>query len=222
MHIPDEAHNEQKPGSSWMTAISAKWMTSLMCLLIIFSIGIFTNKHQTSSASSIPIAKQEPVKNELIKQELIKPSGSGQAQDIESMARKVEKLAVTPSIWPTSGEVTSGFGWRSSPWGGGSELHQGIDIANSMGTPIFATADGVVVQSGWSGGYGNIVQIDHGNGIETIYGHNSRILVNSGQSVKKGQVISYLGSTGRSTGPHVHYEIRVNGTAVDPIRFLVL
>jgi murein DD-endopeptidase MepM/ murein hydrolase activator NlpD len=101
-------------------------------------------------------------------------------------------------------------------------LHPGIDIATSMGTPIFATADGEVVQSGWSGGYGNIVQINHGNGIETIYGHNSRVIVNAGQYVKKGQIICYSGNTGRSTGPHLHYEIRVNGTAVDPIRFLVL
>lgn len=217
MHLPHKMQNKQTAGSRRMTACSIKWMLSLMCLLIIFCVGILSNYHQTISASSIKPAEVEPVEPKPIQQ-----SESGQAQDIEKIAEQVKNLATTPSIWPTSGEVTSGFGWRNSPWGDGSELHPGIDIANSMGTPIFATADGVVVQCGWSGGYGNIVQIDHGNGIETIYGHNSRIVVNPGQSVKKGQVISYLGSTGRSTGPHVHYEVRVNGTAVDPIRFLVL
>lgn len=212
MHIPCETHNKQKAGSGRMTNISVKCFVSLICLLIIFLAGIFANYHQTLSAGSIAATELEPIRN----------SGGGPAQDIESMARSTDKLATRPSIWPTSGVVTSRFGWRNSPWGGGSELHQGIDIANSMDTPIVATADGEVVQSEASGGYGNIVQIDHGNGIATIYGHNSRIIVNVGQSVRKGQVVSYLGSTGRSTGPHVHYEVRVNGTAVDPISFMVL
>ncbi|CQR70097.1 Murein DD-endopeptidase MepM [Sporomusa ovata DSM 2662] len=222
MHSPDETYSEQKVGSRWMRAISINWLIPLLCVLIIFGVGIVTNHHQITSASSIPTTEQETSKQEISKQGAIQYSGSGQAQDMESITKKVAKLAITPSIWPASGDVTSGFGWRSSPWGGGNELHPGIDIANSIGTPIFATADGVVEQSGWSGGYGNTVQIDHGNGIETIYGHNSSVLVNAGQSVKKGQIISYMGSTGRSTGPHVHYEVRVNGTAVDPIRFLVL
>ena len=217
MHIPNEEHSVQKVGSRYLTAISVKWMMSLMCLIIIFFVVVFANYHQTISASSIPTTEPESIELRPIQY-----SGNQPDQDIGKMVKKIDKLAITPSIWPTSGEVTSGFGWRNSPWGGSSELHPGIDIANSMGTPIFATADGVVVQSGWSGGYGNIVQIEHGNGIETIYGHNSRIVVNVGQSVKKGQVISYMGSTGRSTGPHVHYEVRVNGTAIDPIRFLVL
>ena len=210
MSIPHETDNKQKVGSRRM--ISVKWIVSLMCLLIIFLVGIFANYHQTLSAGSIAATKLEPIGH----------SGGGQVQDIEKMARSTDELATKPSLWPTNGEVTSGFGWRNSPFGGGSELHPGIDIANSMGTPIVATADGEVVQSGWSGGYGNIVQIDHGNGIATIYGHNSSILVNVGQSVIKGQVISYMGSTGKSTGPHVHYEVRVNGSAVDPISFLVL
>lgn len=134
----------------------------------------------------------------------------------ELLAKKA-RLAAIPSIWPTTGDVTSRFGWR---WGG-RDWHPGIDISNDIGTPVVATADGEVVQSGWnSGGYGNWVQIDHGNGISTIYGHNSQVIVHTGQIVKKGQVICYLGNTGYSTGPHVHYEIRVNGTAVDPGGFL--
>lgn len=130
------------------------------------------------------------------------------------------KLNSTPSIWPTNGEVTSRFGWRGSPWGQGSDWHPGIDIANSTGAPIMATADGEVVYSGWYSGYGNMIQIDHGNGLVTVYGHNSENVVRVGQVVKKGQVIAYVGSTGYSTGPHVHYEVRVNGTVVNPANFL--
>ncbi|WP_371365028.1 hypothetical protein SRRS_54810 [Sporomusa rhizae] len=137
-----------------------------------------------------------------------------------AIASKNERMAVTPSIWPASGEVTSRFGWRNSPWGGGSDWHPGIDIASSYGTPIMATADGTVTNSSWFGGYGNMVEIDHGNGIVTIYGHNSRNAVGVGQHVKKGQVVAYMGSTGMSTGTHVHYEVRVNGTAVNPSSFL--
>ena len=138
----------------------------------------------------------------------------------ESITAKKERLAATPSIWPSAGEVTSRFGWRSSPWGGGGDWHPGIDIASDTGTPIYATADGVVANSSWYGGYGNMVEINHGNGIVTIYGHNSQNLVSAGQQIKKGQLIAYMGSTGYSTGPHVHYEIRVNGTAVNPSSFL--
>jgi len=137
----------------------------------------------------------------------------------ELLAKKA-RMETTPSIWPTTGDVTSRFGWRNSPFGDGGDWHPGIDIANSSGTTIIATADGEVIQSGWYDGYGNMVQIDHGNGITTIYGHNSQNIVHSGQVVKKGQVIAYLGSTGYSTGPHLHYEIRVNGTAVNPTNFL--
>ncbi|QDR83075.1 Peptidase family M23 [Sporomusa termitida] len=137
-----------------------------------------------------------------------------------SLIEKNERLAATPSIWPTNGDITSRFGWRSSPWGVGSDWHPGIDIANDTGTPVVATADGVVANSTWYGGYGKLVEIDHGNGIITIYGHNSELLVAPGQKVKKGETIAYMGNTGISTGPHCHYEIRVNGTAVNPSSFL--
>lgn len=122
-----------------------------------------------------------------------------------------------PSIWPTTGVVTSPYGLR---WGG-SDFHPGMDIANDLGTPIVATADGVVEYAGWnSGGYGNMVDINHGNGILTRYGHASQVVVSAGQSVKRGQVIAYMGSTGFSTGPHVHYEVHVNGQRVNPISYL--
>ena len=103
----------------------------------------------------------------------------------------------------------------------GSDFHPGIDIANDMGTPIVATADGVVTTAGWNdGGYGNMVDIDHGNGMSTLYGHNSELAVSAGQTVSKGQVIAYAGSTGNSTGPHVHFEVRVNGDPVNPLNYL--
>lgn len=138
----------------------------------------------------------------------------------DAISDKKARLAATPSIWPASGEVTSRFGWRSSPWGGGSDWHPGLDIADDYGTPIYATADGVVVFSGWYAGYGKMVQIDHGNGIATLYGHNSENLVDVGQSIRKGQHIANMGSTGYSTGTHVHYEVRVNDSAVNPANFL--
>lgn len=139
----------------------------------------------------------------------------------EALEQRNAVLNATPSIWPTNGDITSRFGWRSSPWGGRSgDWHPGIDIANSTGTEIVAAADGEVVHSGWFSGYGKMIEIDHGNGIVTIYGHNSQNVVSSGQRVKKGQLIAYMGSTGYSTGPHLHYEVRVNGTAVNPASFL--
>lgn len=122
-----------------------------------------------------------------------------------------------PGIWPARGTVTSPYGLR---WNG-SDFHPGIDIANDMGTPIVATADGVVTTAGWNdGGYGNMVDIDHGNGILTRYGHAMQVAVMAGQYVRRGQVIAYMGSTGFSTGPHVHYEVRINGQPVNPSSYL--
>ena len=122
----------------------------------------------------------------------------------------------TPSIWPAAGYVSSPYGLRFN----GTEFHQGIDIAADMGAPIVATADGVVTAAGWNGGYGNMVDVDHGGGIVTRYGHASALAVTVGQQVRRGEVIAYVGSTGRSTGPHVHYEVRVNGAPVNPAGYL--
>lgn len=126
--------------------------------------------------------------------------------------------AVTiPSIWPARGEVSSPFGLR---WNG-TDFHPGIDIANDFGTPIVATADGIVSDAAWNaGGYGNKVDIDHGNGIMTRYGHAQSIVVRVGQHVRRGQIIAYMGSTGFSTGPHVHYEVRIHGEPVNPAPYL--
>lgn len=128
--------------------------------------------------------------------------------------------SVTPDIWPVSGVVSSHFGFRVSPGGIGSTYHEGLDIASSYGNPVHATANGRITQAGWVNGYGYLVEIDHGNGIKTRYGHNSALLVSVGDQVVQGQTISLIGSTGNSTGPHCHYEVRVNGEAVDPTLFL--
>ena len=122
--------------------------------------------------------------------------------------------------WPVSGEITSPYGYRVHPIWGTTIYHSGIDIGVDEGTLVHAADGGVVVWSGWMGGYGYAVVIDHGNGLSTLYGHNSELAVDEGQSVAKGQVISYAGSTGNSTGPHVHFEVRANGDPVDPMGYL--
>jgi len=117
-------------------------------------------------------------------------------------------------IWPCDGVVVSGFGMR---WG---RMHEGIDIGCAYGTPNRAAAAGTVIYAGWLGGYGNLVVVDHGNGLSTAYAHASSILVSVGQSVSQGQTVSLVGSTGNSTGPHLHFEVRINGIAVDPLPYL--
>jgi len=117
-------------------------------------------------------------------------------------------------IWPVQGVLTSTFGMR---WG---RMHEGIDIGAAQGTPIYAAAGGTVNYAGWEGGYGNLTVIDHGNGLATAYGHQSQLAVSSGQTVSRGQVIGYVGSTGHSTGPHLHFEVRVNGVPNDPLSYL--
>jgi len=129
-------------------------------------------------------------------------------------------LAAVPSHLPAHGYISSRFGWRRSPFTGQRVHHNGIDFAVPYGSPVYATADGTVKRAGWMHGLGNAVVIDHGYGIVTRYGHNSRLLVRAGMHVHGGQVIARAGSTGRSTGSHVHYEVRVNGHAIDPADFM--
>ena len=195
-----------------LCGIPVRRLLPLFCLLLILA-GSFAGHYRELNANSpddAPATAAATVASRL------------QLQAVEAQAASADKLASQPSIWPAAGVVSAGFGWRQSPWGDGRELHQGIDIAVEAGTPVVAAADGQVAQSGWGDGYGNVVQLNHGNGIVTVYGHNSSLLVPAGQAVKKGQVIALAGSSGRSTGPHVHYEVRINGTAVDPLRFLAL
>lgn len=133
----------------------------------------------------------------------------------------LKERARVPSIWPVEGESTDSFGVRGNPFGGGgSEFHPGKDIAAPRGTPVFAPADGRVVEAGWKNGYGQTVVIDHGNGLTTRYGHLSRIEVAAGQELRRGEQLGQVGSTGRSTGPHLHYEVRVGELPVSPERYL--
>ncbi len=140
--------------------------------------------------------------------------------------KKLDNLAsgaiAVPSDKPVkTAAFTSGYGVRSDPFRGGAAMHAGIDLAGPVGTPIYATADGTVSEAGYnSGGYGNLIKLNHGRGIETRYGHLSRIMVGPGQQVKRGQLIGHMGSTGRSTGSHLHYEVRIDSRPVNPIPFM--
>lgn len=131
-------------------------------------------------------------------------------------------LSSTPSIKPTQGWLTSGFGYRICPFTGLKMFHKGMDIAASTGTPVIAPADGVVIWIGRKGNYGKMLVIDHGYGYTSRYGHTSRIITSLGERVKRGQKIAEVGNTGRSTGPHLHYEVRVKGVPTDPRKFVLV
>lgn len=137
---------------------------------------------------------------------------------------QIEREVISvPSARPVPGKhitFTSAYGVRSDPFRGRAAMHAGIDLAGPIGTPVYATADGIVDRAQWANGYGNLVEINHGKGIQTRYGHLSKILVKPGQRVKRGDLIAKMGSTGRSTGSHLHYEVRLDGRAVNPIPFL--
>jgi murein DD-endopeptidase MepM/ murein hydrolase activator NlpD len=138
------------------------------------------------------------------------------------LERLTRTLATVPLRKPVEGDLdeSSGFGVRTDPFIGKPAMHTGIDFRGDSGDPVHATAAGTVTEAGWSGGYGRMIEVDHGNGFATRYGHLSKIDVKVGQSIKIGQVIGEIGSTGRSTGPHLHYETRIDGDAVNPQKFL--
>ena len=129
-------------------------------------------------------------------------------------------LNILPSVWPVEGRLMSSFGQRNDPFSGEGTYHAGVDISAPSGTPVQAAADGTVIQLGGINGYGRLVVVDHGNGYETFYAHLSRIDVIEGQDVRRGQTIGAVGSSGRATGPHLHYEVRVHRVPVNPYRFL--
>jgi len=147
----------------------------------------------------------------------------------ERNAYKVERffdsqrslLASTPTIWPVRGWITSSFGQRISPFTGRLQMHEGLDIAARPGTPVKASAEGVVIYSGWKSDFGKLVTVDHGYGYRTRYGHMSKIYVKNGQRVKRGDTLGAVGNTGRSTGPHLHYEVKVRGLPVNPKTYLL-
>jgi murein DD-endopeptidase MepM/ murein hydrolase activator NlpD len=136
--------------------------------------------------------------------------------------QKMKKMMLPTQAPVEGGTVGSGFGWRIDPFTGGSAIHEGLDFPAVSGTPIYAAAGGVVVVQQFHAQYGNMVEIEHGNDVITRYGHASRVLVKSGDVVKRGQKIAEIGTTGRSTGPHLHFEVLVSGVAQDPQKFLKL
>lgn len=139
----------------------------------------------------------------------------------ESLSEQRSLLSATPSIKPVRGWFTSKFGYRVSPFTGRPMMHAGLDIAASPGSPIYAPADGVVSFAGYDPGYGKLVSVDHGYGVITRFGHTSQIFVEVGQKIKRRDLIALVGNTGRSTGPHLHYEVRVNGVPVDPQNYVL-
>ncbi len=143
-------------------------------------------------------------------------------QELASAVKTKQSMwASTPSVWPVRGWLTSGFGNRVSPFTGGVMLHNGIDIATRMETPIMAPAAGIVSYAGYDNGLGKMLKINHGYGIQTVYGHLSKLNTQAGHRVKRGEVIAYVGSTGLSTGPHLHYEVVVNNVPVNPMKYIL-
>lgn len=184
-------------------------------------------RNRISSLADAKRAQITKIENSKDQYERMEAALLAQSQEIESEIRRIQS---TPSGrarlakvfkgglgWPCGGRISSRFGYRRHPITGVYKLHTGVDIAARSGTPIKAAGDGVVILSGWMGPYGYAVVIDHGGGISTLYGHCSRLMVRVGDSVKKGDTIGAVGSTGYSTGPHCHFEKRVNGTPVNPM-----
>ncbi len=148
-------------------------------------------------------------------------SSISQSQLNDFLKAQKSILACTPSIRPTDGWLSSGFGYRISPFTNRREFHKGIDIATRIGTPVITSADGLVVHASKEGNFGKMIAINHGYNLKTRYGHLSKIRIKKGQHVKRGQIIGEVGNTGRCTGPHLHYEVLLNGVPVNPLRFIL-
>ena len=181
------------------------WPIALSLLFVIFGILL-----------AAQVRTQIGVANSLENQ-----SSEDLGQIILNLTENRDALASMPSIWPVVGFISSSFGGRSSPFGGGGQFHKGLDISNRMGTPVLAPAQGAVILAARDGAYGNSVEINHGGGIVTKYGHMQRWAVQPGQWVKRGEIIGYIGMSGRTTGPHLHYEVRLNGVPVNPMRYIL-
>jgi murein DD-endopeptidase MepM/ murein hydrolase activator NlpD len=145
--------------------------------------------------------------------------GMGETHDVS--IRDWMRLASAPTLWPVQGRITGSFGERTDPFSGEGAFHRGVDISSDIGTRILAPADGVVFFADLMNGYGRAVMVDHGNGISTLYGHLSAFAVSQGQQVHRGETLGYVGQSGRSTGPHLHYEVRIFNTPVNPHKYLL-
>lgn len=182
------------------------------------AVPVDTSKNEVANQgrdySSLSIRIDEAVKDASLREQ-------GVLELWESLSGRQNLLKSTPSMRPVHGWFTSRFGYRLSPYTGRATMHQGLDIAAAPGTPVYAPADGIVSFAGYDSGYGKLVSIDHGYGVVTRFGHNSRIYVTVGQRVKRGDLLTAVGSTGQSTGPHVHYEVRINNVPVDPANYIL-
>ncbi len=175
------------------------------------SSGTFTEQAYTQSLGQLSLLRSDAMTGHIY--------GFGGSASPESGTDWADIIGA-PALWPVIGPITSSFGEREDPFNGEGAFHSGVDISAGFGTPVHAAADGVVQTAGMENGYGREVIIDHGNGIDTLYGHLSGFTVTAGQQVREGQVIGYVGMSGRSTGPHLHYEVRIHNTPVNPHRYL--
>ena len=173
-----------------------------------------------ASAEVTKLIEQKRYQEQVAAMQAERARQAQQQSTYQDNGQVVESFGGGGMIWPVSGEITSPFGWRTHPIFGTQRFHSGLDIGADYGVPIVAAQSGVVIEAGWIGGYGNTVMIDHGGGIVSLYGHNQSLAVDVGQTVSQGQVISYCGSTGNSTGPHCHFEVRLNGEPVSPYDYL--
>lgn len=171
-------------------------------------------REEVKDYASLSVRIERSVKESALREQ-------GVLQLWETLSNRQSLLRATPNSKPAQGWITSRFGYRVDPMSTRAALHQGVDIAAAPGAPVYAPADGVISFSGYDPGYGKLVSIDHGYGVVTRYGHNSQLFVVIGQKVKRGDVISAVGSTGKSTGVHLHYEVRVNGLPVDPMNYIL-
>lgn len=200
---------------------------SLFSLTLFLSANAWAFQNDAPSMDSIDGAQQLTAKPMSASIEMPKPAAAGDQKFRALFAswKRLDQIGQgvisIPSARPvTAFAYTSGFGVRSDPFRHSAAMHAGIDLAGPLGTPIYATADGVVSYASWMHGYGNLIEIEHGKAIETRYGHLSKILVSPNMRVKRGQLIGLMGSTGRSTGSHLHYEVRLDGRAVNPVPYL--
>ncbi|HUE90375.1 MAG TPA: M23 family metallopeptidase [Vicinamibacterales bacterium] len=173
-----------------------------------------------SALGSLP-ALQSPENTFGLLREILEGIESRLTDARSDVERRNALAAATPSIWPAHGWLSSSVGRRTDPINGGDDFHHGLDISADAGSPIYATADGTVTLARREGAYGNLATIDHGYGLETRYGHMSKFEVKAGAKVKRGEMIGRVGSTGRATGPHLHYEVRVNGRLLNPLQLLL-
>jgi len=180
---------------------------------------IFSFKTKERVLENIDTSDNGSIDMENLKEEIkLTMESIGEIKDYLSQQRDL--YMSTPKGWPVDGQVSSSYGYRLHPKTGARDFHSGMDIAADPGLPVKATADGIVSYAGWSGGSGNLVALEHGFGFSTFFAHNRLVAVNVGQKVKRGDILGYVGSTGNSTGPHLHYEVWKEGKALDPITFV--